>query len=222
MKTVTIIPAGGRGLRFSCEGMKKQYLKVWGIPILIHTLRPFDLLPLIDHIILVVPPEDMAGVSDLLAEHKVKKVKYLVPGGAHRQESVWSGIKVLEEDVDIVVVHDAVRPLIEASLIEATITRAKEEGAAIVAVPAIDTVKLCDQEMTVVRTLSREEIYLAQTPQAFRRDLIVSAYEAAFRGGYYGTDDASLVERLVPGARTNIKVTTPEDLKWCEILMRRA
>ncbi|HOJ51524.1 MAG TPA: 2-C-methyl-D-erythritol 4-phosphate cytidylyltransferase [Syntrophales bacterium] len=225
MKTVAIIPAGGKGLRFSPRGEKKQFVEVGGAPLIVHTLRAVQASPLVDGIILVVPEEDREWLTERLASYGVEKVKSIVPGGAHRQDSVWAGIRVADEDADILMIHDGARPLITTDIIGNIVMAAAERGAAITAVPVTDTVKLCRPNNWVIRTLPRSEVYLAQTPQAFRRKIIVSAYEAAYGEGFYGTDDASLVERMgvpvyvVAGSYRNVKVTTWQDLPYLRFLM---
>lgn len=228
MKVVAIVPAAGKGLRFPTVGRKKQFLEVGGVPIIIHTLRAVQASALIDGIILVVPAEDRPWLEGELSFYRLQKVTRIVNGGEHRQDSVWAGIKMADEDADILVIHDGVRPLVSTSLIEDTVRAAAENGAALAALPVTDTVKLCNLYGEVVRTLPRQEVYLAQTPQAFRRDIIISAFNAAYGEGFCGTDEASLVERLgvpvriVPGSYRNVKVTTPEDLPYVQFLMSRS
>jgi 2-C-methyl-D-erythritol 4-phosphate cytidylyltransferase len=150
----------------------------------------------------------------------------LVIGGETRQESVANCLAEVSEG-ELVAVHDAARPLLTGSIMRDVLDRAGETGAAIAAVPAKDTIKLCDRDGIVVETIDRSRAWLVQTPQCFRRDLLVGAHEAARAEGYLATDDAALVERagvavsVVMGSYENIKVTTPEDILVCEEILKR-
>lgn len=225
MRTVAIVPAAGSGNRMGRE-LSKQYLSLGGMPILVHTLNVFEKCPLVDAVLVVVPPPDVEAVrSGMLPRWNLKKLAGVIPGGKERQDSVRAGIEALDRDTDIVIVHDAVRPFITAKLIEDCIRAAEEEGAATVGVPVKDTVKEVGADGHVVRTCDRNLLWLTQTPQAFRRDIIENAHRAAVRDGYRGTDDTSLVERLgiavrmIRGEYGNIKITTPEDLVIAEALL---
>ncbi|MGE5799813.1 MAG: 2-C-methyl-D-erythritol 4-phosphate cytidylyltransferase, partial [Syntrophaceae bacterium] len=196
MRTVAIVPAAGSGNRMGRE-LSKQYLSLGGMPILVHTLNVFEKCPLVDAVLVVVPPPDVEAVrSGMLPRWNLKKLAGVIPGGKERQDSVRVGIDALDRETGIVVIHDAVRPFITAKLIEDCIRAAEEEGAATVGVPVKDTVKEVGADGRVVRTCDRTLLWLTQTPQAFRRDIIENAHRAAVRDGYRGTDDTSLVERL--------------------------
>ena len=206
----------------------KQYLHLNGLPILVHTLRKFQMSPAIDAIFLVVPPGDMDSVrASIVEKHGLFKVTKILPGGRERQDSVHSGINALESDVDIVIIHDAVRPFIAEALIRAAVLEAARSGAAVVAVPARETIKICGDEKRVVYTPARDQVWLTQTPQAFQREIIAQSYQAAAKDGFYGTDDAVLAERIgfgvtvIPGSYDNIKITTEDDLLMAETLMRK-
>ena len=225
MRTVAIVPAAGSGNRMG-RGLSKQYLSLGGMPLLVHTLNVFEKCPLVDALLVVVPPPDVEAVrTEMLPRWNLKKLAGVIPGGKERQDSVRAGIETLDRDTDIVIVHDAVRPFITAKLIEDCIRAAVEEGAATVGVPVKDTVKEVGADGRVVRTCDRSLLWLTQTPQAFRRDIIENAHRAAVRDGYRGTDDTSLVERLgiavrmIRGDYGNIKITTPEDLVIAEALL---
>jgi 2-C-methyl-D-erythritol 4-phosphate cytidylyltransferase len=148
-------------------------------------------------------------------------------GGKERQDSVRSGINALGSDHDIVVIHDGARPFISVELVHAAILEASRARAVTVGVPVKDTVKSIDSHGIVVETLNRTHLWLTQTPQAFESDIIRKAYEAAYRDNYYGTDDASLVERIgvkvmmIRGSYDNIKITTKDDIMLAEILTKR-
>jgi len=208
--------------------LSKQYLALGGMPLLVHTLNVFERCPLVDALLVVVPPPDVEAVrTEMLPRWSLKKLAGVIPGGKERQDSVRAGIEALERETELVVIHDAVRPFITVELIENCIRAAAEEGAATVGVPVKDTVKEVGADGRVMRTCDRNLLWLTQTPQAFRRDIIENAHRAAVRDGYRGTDDTSLVERLgiavrmIRGDYGNIKITTPEDLVIAEALLAR-
>ncbi|QTA85074.1 2-C-methyl-D-erythritol 4-phosphate cytidylyltransferase [Desulfonema magnum] len=225
--TSAIIVAGGKGLRMK-EMVRKQYLLLAGRPILSHTLAVFDQCDAIDKIFLVAPAEDFDFCrKNLLGSFHFEKKITLVPGGAERQYSVYNGLMAVSDKKSIVVIHDGVRPFVRHDQITACIESAKEHGACILGMPAFDTLKQVNSSGEIEKTLEREVIWLAQTPQAFQYDIIVSAHEAAAREGYIGTDDASLAERMgqkvkiITGSRNNIKITTQEDLRLAGIIMEK-
>jgi 2-C-methyl-D-erythritol 4-phosphate cytidylyltransferase len=227
MKSVVIIPAGGTGRRMGGE-IPKQYLSLAGIPILVHTLKAFQRSPLVDEIILVVPGGDVAEVRrDLVEWHGLSKISLVIAGGRERQDSVRNALAHVRDEHEIILIHDGVRPFVTGGLIERAVAAAKAFGAAVVGVPVRDTVKTVDAAGRVVQTVQREGLWLTQTPQAFRRGVLLAAYERAAADGFYGTDDASLVERMgvpvrmIPGDADNIKVTTPEDLERGGSIIRR-
>ena len=220
-----IIVAAGKGERMG-PGLRKQYLIVAGRPILAHTLNKFSVCAAIDRICLVVPPGDI----DFCREHvleplNVKKPVRLVAGGTERQHSVYRGLTDLEHKEGLVVIHDGVRPLIDPSFIEDCIHGARVSGACISGIPASDTIKKADLRGHITATVERHGLWLIQTPQVFEYQTIVNAHNRARREGYTGTDDASLVERMgcpvtvICGQKTNIKVTTEEDLKIVAALL---
>lgn len=225
-KTLAIVPAAGMGKRMAAD-KPKQYLALAGIPILIHTLKALHDSPVIDEIYLVVPPADTVYVKSLLrgAGH-LGKVTSLIPGGPNRQDSTGNAVLASGVEHEILLIHDGVRPFVTHDLIERVIRGALEEGAAIAAVPIKDTVKKQGKDQFLT-TVSREGLWLAQTPQAFRRDIILKAHEEARENNITATDDAALVEmmgipvNLVLGSSCNIKITTPEDLLWGELLAKR-
>jgi 2-C-methyl-D-erythritol 4-phosphate cytidylyltransferase len=220
-----VIVAAGKGLRMQAP-LRKQYLSLAGLPILARTLLIFDGCDLVDHIYLVIPQDDF----DFCREKIISRIKgdrniHLVPGGARRQDSVYNGLQKIDPNCSIVVIHDGVRPFINNDQLIATIKGARKFGACILGVPASDTLKQVDAHDNIVRTLQRDRIWLAQTPQTFRCDLIRKAHEIARQEDYFGTDDASLVERLgqpvkmIRGSRGNIKITHKEDLEFAQCLL---
>lgn len=226
MKTIALITAAGKGQRMQSP-IPKQYLFLGGRPILAQTLQVFEDCPAIDGIYAITPQDQMDMVQrDIVEKYNFKKVFKVVRGGKMRQHSVWNGLRAIRSECSIVVVHDGVRPLIRKRLITQSIEAAKKNGAAVVAVPARDTVKRAVAGKKV-QTLPREEIWLAQTPQTFQFPLLMKAYQKANQDGILGTDEASLVERLghpitlIMGDYFNIKITTPEDLALAETFFPR-
>ena len=206
--------------------MAKQYLRLAGRPVLVHTLQVLEACPGVDGLFVVVPPQDAASVrSGVIDPWNLKKVAAVIAGGRERQDSVRAGLDALGRDAEIVIVHDAVRPLIGVETVERCIREAAECGAVTVGVPVKDTVKEVAPDGRVLRTCDRSALWLTQTPQAFRRDILERAHREALRDGIRATDDTSLVERLgiavrmIPGDYRNIKITTPEDLVIAEALL---
>ena len=213
-----IIVAAGKGIRMKGK-MRKQYLELSGRPVLAHSIMTFDSCSLVDEIFLVIPKEDVEYCQNkILSLLDLNNQINLVCGGAKRQDSVYNGLQAINQNTDTVVIHDGVRPFIQPEELEECILGSKKFGACILGTPASDTLKRVDKSDIIETTLSRENIWLAQTPQVFRFDLILKAHETARRDGYVGTDDASLVERMgedvkiINGGRFNIKITKKEDL----------
>lgn len=197
----------------------KQFLALGGQPLIIHTLRVLQASPAIDEIILAVPQTEMEYVlSQVVAPHRFTKVQKVVPGGRERQDSVRHALEAVHEDVGFVLVHDAVRPFLTERMVEEVVTAAKAHGAAIAALPMKDTVKHVGPDHVIERTIDRRPLWLAQTPQVFRRDWLLAAHRKAHAEGVHATDDAYLVEwaghpvTVVEGRGDNIKVTRPEDM----------
>lgn len=218
MKVAAIITAGGVGARIGA-GRPKQYLEIAGEPIIVRTLRRFAASPRISEVVIVVPPEDVANFTNsFLTAYNLPRHWRVTSGGETRQQSVHNGLNAVSSDVDIVVIHDAVRPFINGEIIERSIDAAHTYGACVVAMPLKETIKRVGSDMEVGETVDRKELWGAQTPQAFRLPLILDAHRKAQESGFEGTDDAMLVERLgktvkiVEGDYHNIKITTPEDL----------
>ncbi len=212
-----IVVAAGQGVRMGAE-VPKAFLPLGGEPMLRHALRTFAALPATRQVVLVVAAERVADSLGLVADLGPVPVE-VVAGGAERQDSVGNGLARVG-DVDLVAVHDAARPFVRAADIESCMAEAVRTGAALLAVPARDTIKVADAARHVVATPERSTIWLAQTPQIFRVELLRRAHAQARAAGYLGTDDAALVERLgapvalVEGDIDNRKLTTPEDLRW--------
>ncbi len=221
-----VIAASGKGIRMDGT-VRKQYLDLAGRPILAHTLMVFNTCDLIDKIFLVVPKEDFAYCrKNVLSHLEIKKKVLLVPGGTRRQDSVYNGLQALDKETDTVVIHDGVRPFIQKDHLIACIMGAMSDGACILGIPASDTLKLVNPSGHVDQTLDRDAVWMAQTPQAFKYDLILKAHDRARKHGDLGTDDALLVERLgirvkiIRGSRHNIKITIREDLDLARAILK--
>ncbi len=225
MTVAALIVAAGRGVRMG-SSQRKQYLLLSGRPILSHTIERFGACGEVDQIVVTVPADEIDYCRrQIIPGVKVVKEIRLVPGGNRRQDSVRNGLEALGADARIVLIHDGVRPLVRPELIAACIQGARKWGACIPALQVTDTLKQVDAAGAIARTVAREGLYAAQTPQAFQTDLILQAHRRALQEGWQATDDASLAERMgvavhiIPGARSNIKITTPEDLRWAEMLI---
>jgi 2-C-methyl-D-erythritol 4-phosphate cytidylyltransferase len=223
MKVGAIIAAAGAGRRMRAD-RPKQLLVLDGTPILIYTLRKFAGCSAIDHIIVAAPHEAVAEVRDLVANADLRKPVTVVEGGERRQDSVWIAMQSLQADTTLVAVHDAVRPFVTVQEIEAVIAEADRKGAAILAIPIVDTVKQVERD-EVQLTLTREHLVLTQTPQVFRMAILREAFEQARKDEYYGTDESSLVERMnlpvsiVRGSERNIKITRPSDFTLARVFL---
>jgi len=209
------------------EGTRKPFLEIGGLPVIIHTLRALHAHPRVTEILPVLKAEDADEVLRLARSHGLERVWRAAPGGAERQDSVWSGISMLDDQTDIVLVHDAVRPFVDTSVVDAVIDTAAQGYGAIPVVPVKDTIKTVDGEGRVTGTPERDSLRAVQTPQAFPCALLRKAFESARAEGYYATDEAALVERIggtvltVEGSYENIKITTPEDIELAESIYRQ-
>ncbi|MEW6388571.1 MAG: 2-C-methyl-D-erythritol 4-phosphate cytidylyltransferase [Thermodesulfobacteriota bacterium] len=227
MSVAAIIAAAGLGVRMNQE-IPKPYLPLGGKPILAHTLEVFESVPEVREVLVVVHPNDLEYCQDnIIAPFGFKKVLRLVPGGKERQDSVYNALKVLdqEEGLDIVLVHDGVRPFITPEQVRSVIQGARRHGGAILGHPAQDTLKRVNSQGEVLETLDRRQVWQIQTPQAFHKALLWRAFVEAQARNFYGTDEASLVEELaapvavIPGSPFNLKITTQADLQLAEVLL---
>jgi 2-C-methyl-D-erythritol 4-phosphate cytidylyltransferase len=223
---VAIIVAAGRGTRAG-GAEPKQFRVLAGVPLIVHTLRRFEACAAVDEIVLVAPVEETAP-HVAAGRRELKKLGRIVEGGASRTESVWRGLESLKAgEVEIVAVHDGVRPFVTPQEIERTLRAAGETGAAVLCAPVVDTIKVCEGAR-ISRTLARENLRRALTPQCFRYELLRRAYEYARAEGIEATDDSALVEMLgaqvavVEGDARNIKITRPEDFALAEILLKES
>ena len=219
-----ILPAAGMGTRMGGE-TPKQFLELDGSPILLHTLRRLASCPAITDIILATRADEVARLEDRLGREQFRQPIRVVKGGATRQESVARALERVPDNTELVVVHDAVRPFVTVEQICRVIEEARKCGAAILGVPAMDTVKevkrasLPEDVALITATIPRERIVLAQTPQVFRTALLKEAFAKALADQVSASDEAGLVERLghdvhvVHGAERNIKITKPADME---------
>lgn len=204
----------------------KQFLSLGGEPLIVHSLRILQAAHTVDEIILAVPEADLDYCANhLVRRYEFSKVKKVVPGGLERQDSVRLALERVPEETEIVLVHDAVRPFLTGQMVDDVIAAAEKLGAAIIALPMRDTVKQVGSDHVVQRTVDRRPLWLAQTPQAFRRPWLQEAHRKAHAMGIHATDDAFLVESLghpvavVEGSGENIKVTRPEDMVIGEAIL---
>ena len=230
MQVFAILPAAGLGTRMA-GAQPKQFLALNGIPILIHSLRAFSSVERVTGIYVAVRKPEIERVEAQIAEYGLADRVKVVEGGDNRQESVSHALAALPaENDDVVLVHDAVRPLIDAATIDRTIDAVQQHGAAIVGLPAVDTIKQAERTAhgaLVISTIPREFVVLAQTPQGFRFGILQRAFAEATADGFLGTDEASVVERagnpvaVVPGSQVNLKITKPGDLELAEFYLHQ-
>jgi len=216
-----LIPAAGEGTRLG--GRRKQFRRLGGEPLLVQTLRVFERHPDIHYLLVAAPNEATQALEAELRRIGLSKLTAVVAGGATRQESVRAALAVVPAGVDVVLVHDAVRPFVEAAHLAAVIQAVRTEGAAALALPVADTMRY-GADAGFGQTISRENLYRMQTPQGFRRDWFEEAHDQANEQHLHATDDVELVQRLgrqvqvVVGSPRNIKITTPEDWELAQLL----
>lgn len=224
-KCAAVITAAGSGKRMGSD-RKKQFIVLYGKPVIAYTLEKFQNTDEIDDIVLVVSEDDIDFCrSEIVVKYGFSKVREILAGGAERQESVYKGVVAAAKLGEIILIHDGVRPFVKRDEIVKTVEAADEKGAAILAVKVKDSLRSFDG--TESKFVPRENMWLVQTPQSFRRDIIVNAHKKAAEDGFSGTDDAVLAERmgcniyLVEGSYENIKITTPEDLVFSEAILKK-
>ncbi len=222
-RAAVVVPAAGAGRRLG--GVRKPYLELAGEPMLLRALRPFLAHPALEWAVVALPAEDAADPPAWLTalDPRVR----VVAGGAERTDSVRAALAALPADCQVVLVHDAARPLVTADVVERVLAAASAGTAAIAAVPVDDTIKEVEQDGSIARTLDRGRLWRAQTPQGFPRALLEEAHRRALADGIVATDDAALVERLggrvvvVEGSAENFKITGPLDVPLAEAILRR-
>ncbi len=221
-----ILVAGGSGSRFRSE-TRKQLVTILGKPLVVHALERLQRSGAIDRVVVVLPRDGYDEAKGVISPHvrDPSRVDW-TPGGASRQASMIEGLSRIEPFDGLVAVHDAARPAVPPSLVASVVEAASIDGGAIAALPVVETLKEASSDLNVVRTVPRERLYRAQTPQCFRYDVLSRAVAKAVEDGFTGTDEASLVERLgapiriVLGSEENLKVTTLEDLARVEYYLR--
>jgi len=219
-----IILAAGCGKRLGTK-VAKPLVKIGNRPAIIYSLSTFDKHPDIDEIILVLNAKNQAQITKAIKKYRFKKISFFVVGGKRRQDSVYNGLRKISKKSNWVLIHDSARPFISSKFITKVILAAKKTGAAILAVPVKATIKSVKSGLVVEKTVDRSNLWEIQTPQVFRKDLIIKAYKKYCRENF--TDDAALVERLgkkveiTQGSYENIKITTNEDLLIAELIAKR-
>lgn len=222
-----VVVAAGAGVRAG-PGEPKQFRPILGVPMLLRALRQFTGHPEVRQVIVALPPGYAERPPDWLGKLRGERLEF-VPGGAQRVDSVRSGLKALPDDATIVLIHDAARPFVSRETIDAVIARARAGVGAVAAVPTSDTLKEAGQGPRITRTVDRERIWRAQTPQGFPREMLRDAYAQLGRGTANGgapSDDAEVCERagfpveLIPDSPYNFKITTPDDFRIAEALAR--
>lgn len=219
-----VVLAAGKGTRMQA-GSNKVFLEIGGAPVLAYTLRAFEASHVVREVILVTGEEDMVDAEHLVKAFGLQKVKRIVRGGSHRQESSLVGLSHISEEAEAVLLHDGARPFVLPEEIEAVANKAMETGAAVLGAPLRHTVKRVSEDETVLDTIDRESLWTAFTPQGFQVALIKEAAAHAKAAGLSATDDASMAEAMgigvtmVKGSEMNIKITLPEDLALAECIL---
>lgn len=231
-KIIAIVPSAGIGKRFD-PSRSKTFVSINGVPLLICTLKRLHSEDSIAEIIPVIRQDDTDRFNGMVKEYHLDKIKRVAPGGPERQDSIYNALRLIEDDgMDLygnsyVLIHDGVRPYIPGGTIDKLMDEIQDVDGVIPGIPVKDTIKEIDGGGIVVSTLNREKVRAVQTPQFFSFRAVKKAYDKAYENGFYATDDAALVERIggrvriIAGSPFNIKVTTPEDLKIVEYLLRK-
>jgi len=219
-----IILAAGQGRRLKAKTLK-PLIRIGKSPVIIYSLNVLDKHPQVDEIIIVVNAKNQRAIKRLIKEHSFKKITSVVLGGLRRQDSVYSGLRMVSQKSDWVLIHDSARPFIDGATITKVVLAAKKTGSAIVAVKPKATIKFSQKNNIVKETLDRDKLWEIQTPQVFKKALILQAYKK--HGAGEVTDDAALIEKLgqqvflVKGSYENIKITTAEDLLLAGLIAKR-
>lgn len=223
MNSVVIV-AGGSGSRMKMD-INKQFIKIYDKEIISYTIDAFYKNESIDEVVVVIKrDEEEFFVKHIIDKYNYKNIK-IAYSGKERQDSVYNGLKKVDNNCDIVLIHDGARPFIKREIIDETIVKAKNYKSVVVGVPVKDTIKVVDDNNIIKDTPNRKYLWAVQTPQGFDYKLLMDAYENAYNNDYYGTDDASLVEylgkdvKIIMGSYENIKITTKEDIKFGEMIL---
>ncbi len=226
-KVSAIIVAAGKGKRME-QNYNKQYIHLEGKPIVAHTLQHFEDHPEIDEIVIVVGEGEVEFCRENIVEkYNLSKVKIIVEGGKERYHSVYNGIKAVSKACEVVLIHDGARPFVTGEIINESIASANAYGCSIVGMPVKDTIKIINEEGFVKDTPKRENLWLVQTPQTFKKEIILQAHQKREIENLSVTDDAMLVEalggrvKMIRGSYENIKITTPEDLEIGQAILKR-
>lgn len=223
MRVSAVIAGAGKGERFG-SGLSKLWAPIKGNPVIYYTLQTLERASSVDEVVLLCPAEEKDVFCRGVESWGLKKIRGIYPGGERRQDTVRKGLDLISNLCEIVVIHDAARPFASPELFAKVVEAAQKFGASTAGVDAVDTVAVIG-ENGVLNYLNRRELVFIQTPQAFRRELIVEAHKKAQNDGYYGTDDAMLVKRagyevtLVKGEVQNFKITYPEDIARAEAVL---
>ncbi len=222
-----IIAAAGMSNRMGSK-MNKQFIWINEKPILAHTIEKFEDCRYIDEIIIVSKEEEIEYCrKEIVKKYKFKKVSNIIRGGQERQDSIYNGILALNEKSNIILTHDGARPFVSLKNIEDGIKGAVEFGACVIRVPVTDTIKVVGEDGSIESTPKRSTLWQAQTPQCFKKEILIDGYNHAIKNEYFGTDDSSLVEeigynvRMIRGSYENIKITTPEDIVIAESFFKQ-
>lgn len=225
-KLSLILPAAGSGVRMGTE-LPKPFIEINGRAILSHTIDKFINIHGLKQVIVVASAQNVSRVESLISNYSHTDLQFIVvEGGNERQYSIYNALGHIDEDADLVIIHDSVRPLIKVDHIIKCIESAGEYGAAILGVPVRDTIKKVDGEQMVRSTPDRSKLWQIQTPQVFKREILVDAYKKSINEGFSGTDDSSLIEyfgkdvRVVEGDMSNFKITYPFDLRIAEQVLK--
>lgn len=219
-----VIVAGGKGTRTKMD-VPKQFYEILGKPLLYYTIKKFCYEKTIDEIILVVPCDYLVYTNDFVKALNLDKVTKITTGGSTRQESVLNGIKEVNDKCTLVAIHDGARPFIDKDAIKMCVLDAKKYGASAVGKKCVDTLKKADENLFIKETVNREEIWQINTPQIFKKDIILNAHIRAKEENIDATDDCALLERLgykikiTPTEKNNIKITTYDDIKYMEAFL---
>lgn len=225
-KCAGIILCAGSGSRMNLE-INKLFIELFSKPIVAYSLMAFEKCPLIDEIVLVARKQDIASLKEIAESLGITKLSKIVCGGKTRQESSKIGVEATDKACKVVAIHDGARPFVSPKDIEKAVVAAKAAGASVLAVRAVDTHVVANEDETLKSPLNRDFLWAVQTPQCFLREIIVSAHEKALSDGFEGTDDTALAYRagytvkLVEGSSDNIKITTCGDLSRAEEIIKR-
>ncbi|MTI66507.1 MAG: 2-C-methyl-D-erythritol 4-phosphate cytidylyltransferase [Firmicutes bacterium] len=221
-----VIPAAGMGKRMKSK-KNKQYLLLQGKPVLAHTINKFNKCKLIDEIIVVTRENEIEYCKEnIVKKYDFNKVSKVIKGGKERFHSVYNGLKSVDENTDILLIHDGARPFITGKTIEKCIVNVNEYKACILGVPVKDTIKEVNEDKSIINTPDRSRLWAVQTPQCFEYDLILNAYNSDINKENI-TDDSMLLERLgyevkiILGDYNNIKLTTPEDMEFAKAILKK-